>query len=567
MKSANTALPWRRLWKIGRPFWVSEKRNIAMLHLVAVLILLSANALLAVFVNYTAGHFMTAIEQKSITEFYHYLLVYIGAFLVVTPVHVFYDLMRTRLALVWRKWLSARLFSLYYNDLAYYKLSKNNEIDNPDQRMTQDVDSFCNSSVGLFISVLDAVVNVSMFIGLLWAISPTLTYTVIAYSAGGSLIVVLIGKALVKLNFKQFKVEADLRYSLTETRRDAESIALSRSEHIALAQANGQLDSIIDNLMSIMLVHRNIQFFTGAYNRLMPLIPAAIIAPLYFKGAAPFGDITQATMAFTSVFQGATIIISQFSGISTYTAIINRIGSFIESIEALKAEDTTAEKQIEVKEGAVVTFDQVSILTPDLSKLMVDNLCVSVNEGEGLVIRGADGSGKSALLRSLAGIWTSGSGVMTRPPVADMLFVGQQFYIARSTLREALGGSKVDGGRQGTRYHHILTQVQLPDLVKRCGGLDTPQNWRTVLSLSEQQKLNIARAIFTRPKWIIMDEATSALDGETEKLFCQMLKNHGITIISTSRSSNLSYPHEHQLNLSVHGYWEFIPAQTVTKTA
>ncbi|MBK7747937.1 MAG: hypothetical protein IPI39_11860 [Candidatus Obscuribacter sp.] len=305
MKSANNALPWKRLWKIGRPFWVSEKRNIAMLHLVAVLVLLLANALLAVFINYTAGHFMTAIEQKSLGDFYHYLLVYIGAFIVVTPVQVFYDLMRTRLALVWRKWLSEVSSQLYYSDRAYYRLSKNSDIDNPDQRMTQDVDSFCNSSVGLFISVLDAVVNVSMFIGLLWAISPTLTYTVIAYSAGGSLIVVLIGKALVKLNFRQFKVEADLRYSFTETRRDAESIALSRSEDVALNHANGQLDSIIDNLMSIMLVHRNIHFFTGPYNRLMPLIPAAIIAPLYFKGAAPFGDITQATMAFTSVFQGS----------------------------------------------------------------------------------------------------------------------------------------------------------------------------------------------------------------------------------------------------------------------
>lgn len=335
MKNTNTHLPWRRLWKIGKPFWVSDKRKSALLHLVAVLVLMCANALLAVFVNYTAGHFMTAIEQKSIGNFYYYLFIYVGTFLVVTPVSVYYDLMRTKLALIWRQWLSAYLFHLYYTDEAFYRLSKDSEIDNPDQRMTQDVDSFCNSSVGLFISILDAVVNVAMFIGLLWAISESVTYTVMAYSAGGSLAVILIGKALVQLNFQQFKAEADLRYCLSETRREAEMIAHSRSEKMALDKAGRQLDSVIGNLMSIMLVHRNIHFFTGAFNRLMPLIPAAMTAPLYFQGIIRFGDITQATMAFTSVFQGATILVSHFAGISTYAAIVNRIGSFIEAIEDL----------------------------------------------------------------------------------------------------------------------------------------------------------------------------------------------------------------------------------------
>lgn len=336
MKNAKTHLPWRRLWKIGKPFWVSDKRDAALMHLVAVLVLMCANAILAVFVNYTAGHFMTAIEQKSIGDFYYYLFIYIGTFLVVTPVSVYYDLMRTRLALVWRKWLSAYLFDMYYANEAFFKLSKEKEIDNPDQRMTQDVDSFCNSSVGLFISILDAILNVVMFIGLLWAISESVTYTVMVYSAGGSLAVVLIGRALVGLNFQQFKAEADLRYCLSETRREAESIVHCRGEKIALEKAGDQLDSVIGNLMSIMMVHRNIHFFTGAFNRLMPLIPAAMTAPLYFQGLIRFGDITQATMAFTSVFQGATILVSHFAGISTYTAIVNRIGSFMEAIEDLQ---------------------------------------------------------------------------------------------------------------------------------------------------------------------------------------------------------------------------------------
>lgn len=558
-------LPWRRLWKVGKPFWVSEKRNVALLHLFAVLALLSANTALFVFINRTAGHFMTAIEQRSVPQFYHYLLVYAGALVVVTPIQVFYGYLRTRLALVWRSWLADSLFAGYFTNLAYYKLISNSEIDNPDQRMTQDVDSFCNSSVGLFISILDAVVNVVIFVGVLWAISPTLTFTVLAYSALGSLIVVLIGRRLVALNFQQMKTEADLRFGLAEARREAEAIAFYRGELIAREQARGKLKLVIETLMSIMTVNRNIQLFTNAYNLLVPLIPAAIIAPLYLANKVPFGDITQATMAFTVVFNGATFMIAQFGGISSYAAIINRLGSFLEAVEACGADKLPNDKRIEVVEGAYVVFEKCTIQTPDLARTLVRDLDLVVRPGESLYISGPDGAGKTAMLRNLRGLWNAGSGKLMRPAAAELMFLSQNPYLPPTTLREAIGYPCTDACPEDNRLVQILGLVGLSELPERCNGLDTVQNWRDKLSLSEQQRLGLARVIFAKPKYAIIDEATSALEAENEKLLYGLLTSLGSTIISAGNGVELAKYHTQVLELDGKGGWKLYPTSEVPK--
>ncbi len=346
MKKCPQCCSLKRLYRIGKPFWVSEKRNSAILHLVAVLALLFVNAKVMVYMNSTAGDFMTAIEQRNSANFTHYLMMSALLILAVTPLQVFYGYLRTRLALLWRNWLSSSLFNGYFANNAYYKLLRNKDVDNPDQRMTQDVDTFCNSSVGLFISILDAVVNAGMMVGVLWAISPLLTGGVIAYSLIGSVIVILIGRALVNLQFQQSKTEADLRFGLAEVRREAEAIAFYRGEQIANTQSNTRLGKVISTLLTVAGVYRNIQLFTTPFNMLVGLIPAAIMAPIYFRGEIPFGTITSATLAFAAIFSGATLLIGQFGGITNYAAVINRLGSFIESLDAAGVEQLPPGKYI-----------------------------------------------------------------------------------------------------------------------------------------------------------------------------------------------------------------------------
>lgn len=560
MKNALNAVPWKRLYRIGKPFWVSEKRNSAILHLVAVLGLLSANAWVMVYMNSTAGHFMTAIEQRNSADFSHYLMMSALLILVVTPLQVFYGYLRTRLALLWRNWLSSSLFNGYFANNAYYKLLRNKEVDNPDQRMTQDVDSFCNSSVGLFISILDAVVNVSMMFGVLWAISPLLTGGVIAYSVIGSAIVILIGRALVNLQFQQSKTEADLRFGLAEVRREAEAIAFYRGEQIANTQSNARLGKVVSTLLTVAGVYRNIQLFTTPFNMLVALIPAAIMAPIYFRGEIPFGTITMATMAFAAIFNGATLLIGQFGGITNYAAVVNRLGSFVESLDAAGVEQLPPGKYIEVADGDTIAFDRVLVMTPDLVKTLVVDLSVQVPPGHSLLITGPDGAGKTALLRVIAGMWNAGSGRLIRPPTQHLMFLTQNPYLPPTTLREAICYPGTSLCPDDERLLQVLRMVNLSDLVTRAEGLDTVQNWHDTLSLSEQQRLCIARIIQHNPKYVVIDEATSALEPEAEHLFYTLLRALGTTFVSAGNGMTLAKYHSEVLELSGDGRWKTYPA-------
>ncbi len=560
MNKIINALPWRRLIMIGKPFWTSEARLSGLLHLSGVLALLAANAGVNYLVNRTAGAWMTAIEKKHVDDFYYYTLVYGGLILAAAPVSVYYGWLRTRLALVWREWLASSLFDGYFANHAYLKMTRDKDMDNPDQRMAQDVDSFCNTAIGLFISLLDAIVNVVLMAGVLYTLSGRLTLIVIAYSAIGSLIVVLIGKGLVKLSFTQIKSEADLRFGLAEVRREADGVALYRGEQLARAKAKGRLRKVIETLMNIMNVNRNIQFFTNPYNMFVAVIPAAIMAPMYFAGQAQFGDITQATMAFASVFNGATFIIGQFGGITNFTTIINRLGSFREGIEAAGVEQLPPGKRIEVSESADVVFDKVTISTPDFSRNLIVDLTVSVPKGKSLLITGPDGSGKSALLHVLSGIWGAGSGKIRRPVNAEVMFLDKTPYLPSMTLREAMCFPTKETVCDDERLKQILNLVDLPDLVTKSGGLDTEQNWREILSPSQQQRLALARVINLKPKYAIIDEASAALEAENEKLLYTLLASIGTTVVSAGNGTVLAKYHTQVLELAGDGSWKLYPA-------
>ncbi len=562
MDNIMTSFPWRRLWKVGKPFWVSDQRFSALLHLGGVLTLMGTNAIAAYFTNIYIGLWTTSFESKNQPEFYYYLMIYAGVLIAARTNQVFYDNLRTRTALVWRLWMSSTMFTWYYSNLAYYKLTRNVDVDNPDQRMTQDVDSFCNSFVGLFISLLDAVVNIVMFAGLLYALSPICTWAVIAYSGIGTLIVVWIGKKLSSLNFMQMKTEADLRFILAETRREAELIAFSHGEDMAKLLANKGLQAVIETLLAIMRLNRRLQLFTNSYNELMPLIPAFLIAPRYFSGLIPFGYVTQATGAFTKVFQGATLFIGQFGGISSFATTVNRLGAFVEAVEASGAEELPPGKLIKVTEGSEIIFDKMSLLTPDLTRVLIADLSVKVAAGDSLLIVGPDGSGKTALLRTVAGLWAGGAGSLQRSATSETRYITQKPYLPATTLRQALSYPCTVECPDDARLLQILRSVGLADLATRAGGMDVVQKWREFLSLSEQQKLSLASVIMSKPKFAIIDDATMVLEDQNESLLFNLLTSLGTTMLSAGPTANASLVKYHRrvLELGGDGTWKVYDA-------
>ena len=548
---------FQRLCRIAKPFWVSEKRRRALALLFVVLALLGAVLGVNVWTTSIAGRFATALQNKNTAAYEHLLLVYLGALLLATPLAVAYGYFRSIVALEWREWLTGHFVAKYFSRRAYYTLSRDSEIDNPDERMSHDIETFCNMTVGLSIAAIDALVTVVMFLRLLWEISPALTFIAAAYSLVGCIITAIIGGRLVPLNAEALKVEADMRYSMARVRRDVEAIAFYRGEQRATAHVMKLLRRVIRNGSSIIIVNRNLSCFTSSFASLIVLIPAAIVAPLYFHGAVDFGEITRAGMAFSNVFTGLSLFVAQFGALSSYAANIERLGSFLEKLDdSACGSPGSAPSLIKMKEGPLLQLERVTIRTPDGMREVVRDLTLACPPGARLMITGPSGGGKSSILRAMAGLWSTGSGTIVRPPLSQVMFLPQQPYVPAGTLREALCYPRTSDAATTASALAMLEVVGLGYLLERSGGLDVEQNWTETLSPGEQQRLCFARLLLAEPRFAILDEATSALDLKHQRTLYTLLRHTGATVISVGHRDSLKEHHEFILELTGSGEWK-----------
>ncbi|MFN8739810.1 MAG: ABC transporter ATP-binding protein/permease [Pirellula sp.] len=545
-----------RFVTIANPYWYSEDRLKARSLLVLLAFLLLGNTAFNVFLNEQAGEFTSALAAHDSDRYWVSIYKTAGLIAAAAPVYVFYYFVRDKLVNYWRRWLTHNFLDTYLRNNAFYKLAFNAEIDNPDQRIAEDINTFTLRSIYYFLLAIETTLQLVAFSGVLWSISKTLVLFLVFYATIGTLVASMVfGRSLVALNFFQLKLEADFRFSLVRVRENAESIAFYRGEVPESLNIKRRFKDVFENYNRIINRQWFLNLFQYFYSSVTLILPGIILAPQVLSGEIEVGRVVQAAGAFAAIFAALTVIVNNFDSLSRFVAGVSRLDKFSYSLEKSALGHTHDKELITMQEGERLVLEKLSLQTPDYKRVLIVDLSMEVKPSEGVLVIGASGGGKSSLLRAIAGLWNSGTGTIIRPPLNEIFFLPQRPYMIIGTLRSQLQYPN-DNRCTDEELIEVLEDVNLADLPDRFGGLDIESDWGKILSLGEQQRVAFARVLIAKPRYVILDEATSALDSKNEDQLYQKLLDSGATLISVSHRLNILKFHKHVLNLIGDGRWQ-----------
>ena len=410
--------------RVVKSFLSSEVRWRALTLFALLVGLLFAISGLNVVNSFVGRDFMTAISHRDQAGFVRMAVLYLSVFAASTVVAVFQRFAEERLGLLWRAWATGRLITRYLAGRTYYWLKETGAVDNPDQRIAEDVKAFTVTTLGFTLMLLNGIFTVVAFAGVLWSISRLLFLVAIGYAALGSLLTILLGRPLVGLNYRQLDREANFRSALNHVHEHAESVALLHWEGQLTARLLRRLDELVENFRRMTSVNRNLGFFTTGYNYLIQIIPALIVAPLYIRGEVEFGVITQSAMAFAQLLGAFSLIINQFQSISSFAAVIARVDALGEALEHTTAPDARAIETVEDRDR--LAYEWLTLRAPDGAGALVKDLSVSIPSGTRLLVTGPNEAARVSLFRATAGLSHGGEGKITRPPLDEVLFLPQR---------------------------------------------------------------------------------------------------------------------------------------------
>lgn len=545
---------WFRFATLARLYWVREEKWQARGQLLLLVLLLLAQTAANVLFNEQSGELTSALAARDTHRFWHAIELFLGILVLAVPVYAYYYFVRDRLGLWWRRWLTLHLIGEYFGHRNFYELNALPGIDNPDQRIAEDVNAFTQKSLSFLLVVASALLQLLAFSRVLWSISRVLVVFLVLYAAFGTAVTFgVFGKKLMMLNFNQLRREADFRFGLVRIRENAESIAFYGGEVRESGEVTRRFGEVFENFARLVRWTLNLNLFQYGFAFLTIILPSVIIAPRVLSGELEVGRVVQAGGAFAAMLSALTVFVDNFESLSRFAAGIERLDTFATFLGDPPSARPSAGTRITLVEDSRLSLERVTIATPNHERVLVRELTLSVPPGEGLLIVGVSGGGKSSILRAIAGLWQAGSGTIVRPRPEDMLFLPQHAYMILGTLRSQLLYPSQDRKTSATELREVLDLVNLPNLVDQCGGLDAALDFGKVLSVGEQQRLAIARVLLARPRYVMLDEATSALDTENEARLYRELRTSQTTLVSVShRPATLQY-HEQVLELRGNG--------------
>ena len=556
-------------WGLIKPYWVSEEWKLAWALLVAIvamnLILVGFN----VWFNQWYAKFYNALQTKDMPQFAHLLLQFTLLAFVFVALAVYRVYLRQMLEFRWRQWLTHRFLRAWLGERAFYRIERDRLADNPDQRISDDLQSFATNTLSLSLGFLSNIVTLFSFVTILWTVAGPLTlklgganwtipgYMVWAaclYAIGGSYLIYRVGHPLVSITYQQQRVEADFRFGLIRVRENAEQIAFYDGMRAENANAQGIFARIRDNWSLIMKYTRRLNFASNFYGQAALIFPLVLAAPRYFAGAFAFGVLMQIQNAFNTVSDSFSWFINNYSSLVEWRATVNRLREFARVVQSTHLRESVSPA---TEHGGINLHyvDAESLATHDLRLALpngtplADIADITVKPGARWLVRGPSGCGKSTLLRAFAGLWPFGDGSIDAPVGARTMFVPQQGYLPIGALKAALAYPSAADAFSDEACREALRAARLDTYGDR---LSETAHWTRVLSPGEQQRLACARILLHKPDFLFLDEATSALDTANEanvyRLLMERLPN--MAIVSVAHRESLTALHEHVLDIA-----------------
>jgi putative ATP-binding cassette transporter len=557
------------VWRIAAPYFRSEDKWAGNALLASVIAIELSLVFISVLLNQWNNRFYNALQEKNwdgfVTEIGFFCV--LATFYIALSVYQLY--LNQWLQIRWRRWLTSHYLGEWLDGPNHYRMQlQGDAADNPDQRIADDVKLFVDQTLSIGVGLLSSVVTLVSFVFILWGLSADSPLTIfghqfaipgylvwgaLIYAIFGTLLTQWIGSPLVNLDFRQQRYEADFRFNLVRVRENSEQIALLQGEGAERQRLLERFGHVVENWYAIMTRTKRLTAFTSSYSQAAVVFPYILVAPAYFADKIQLGGMMQTASAFSSVQQSLSFFVTVYRSLAEWRAVIARLDGFEMAIgsAANLAKSASAIDIVSSTGGDEIDLRGLLVRLPNGTPL-VSAEHFSIRANERTLVTGPSGAGKSTLFRAIAGIWPFGDGMIAIPAKATLMMLPQRPYFPVGSLKAAIVYPAEDSAFGSDRVSDALIAVGLPQLASQ---LEEEAHWNRMLSLGEQQRLGLARALLLAPQYLFLDEATASLDEASEAELYHLLKEKlpATTVISIGHRSTLQAFHQRHVVLGRDG--------------